>query len=527
MLKNFTISIFIFFGICVFYFFIMISKTEDHFTYLLDDAYIHLALAKNYAFHDIWGITKYVFSSSSSSPIFTYLISLLMKVFGNSELIPFCINVFCMVGVIYFLTRYYSRFSNMTNFVTLSVLITVFSSVLHLQVFSGMEHVLQVLLVVINIFFLTDWASSNFKKTNSLLFFYGSILLLGLVRFEMMFYIVSLAFFLALLKKFREAFLVLLFGLAPIIIFCYFNYQQTGYFFPNSVVVKGAHINFEGNVIKQIGDVLLTAFLNRSFYKRCLLPLLLLGVIIIIDYRNKKSLKEFYKNNFLLFAWAATMLLHSVFADLKSILRYEAYLIVAFAMLIIPRLSNYFIHFKSTYKTKLILTFLLAGNLILLFSKMVFAHKILMYGSKNIYEQQIQSAKFLHTYYNDSKIAANDIGAISYFTDIHLFDIVGLGSPEIIKFNESTDNSGREFEKFIGTYTKEKKFQIAVVYKEWLRGNVPENWEEVAVLAIDNNAVVSQTNVTVYCINPEIKETLKNNIRKFNWNENVKVTITE
>ena len=28
-------------------------------------------------------------------------------------------------------------------------------------------------------------------------------------------------------------------------------------------------------------------------------------------------------------------------------------------------------------------------------------------------------------------------------------------------------------------------------------------------------------------INPEIKETLKNNIRKFNWNENVKVTITE
>ncbi len=63
MLKNFNISIFIFFGICVFYFFIMISKTEDHFTYLLDDAYIHLALAKNYAFHDIWGITKYVFSS--------------------------------------------------------------------------------------------------------------------------------------------------------------------------------------------------------------------------------------------------------------------------------------------------------------------------------------------------------------------------------------------------------------------------------------------------------------------------------
>lgn len=527
MLKNFTVSASVFFGICIIYFFIMISKTDGYFTYLLDDAYIHLALAKNFALHDVWGMTRYVFSSSSSSPIFTYLISILMQVFGNSELIPIYINLFCMVGVIYFLTKYYSRFSNTTTYVAVSVLITVFSSVLHLQLFSGMEHVLQVLLVVINVFFLTDWVSSNFKKTNSLLFFYGSILLLGLVRFEMMFYFVSLAFFLSVLKKFRESFLILLFGFGPILIFCYFNYQQTGYLFPNSVVVKGTHIDLTGNVAKQIGDVLLTAFLNRSFYKRCLLPLLLLAAVVIIDYKNRRSLREFYKNNFLLFAWAATMLLHSVFADLKSILRYEAYLIVAFAMLIIPRISNYFTHFKSAYRKNLILNILIAGNIVLMFSKMAFAHKILMYGSKNIYEQQIQAAKFLRAHYNDAKVAANDIGALSYFTEIHLFDIVGLGSPEIMEFNQRADYSERSFGKYVGDHTKQQNFEIAVVYKEWLRGHVPENWEEVAVLTIDNNAVVSQTEVTVYCINPEIKESLKNNIRKFQWNKNVKVTIIE
>ena len=526
-MKNFFISAAVFFGICIIYFALMISKTEGNFTYLLDDAYIHLALARNFALHGVWGMTPHAFSSSSSSPIFTFLISVLMRIFGNSGLIPLGINLVCAMGILYFLTRYFGRFSVKGNFVVISVLVTVFSAALHLQLFSGMEHLLQVFLVVINIFYLTDWVSGKFRKTDSLLFFYGTMLLLGLVRFEMMFYFVSLAFFLSLLKKFRESLLILVIGFGPIFIFSYFNYQQTGYLFPNSVVVKGTHIDFSGNILKQVRDVFLTAFLNRSFYKRCLLPLLLLGAVIFSDYRSRRSLREFYQNNIFLLAWGATLLLHSVFADLKSILRYEAYLMVAFAMLILPRLKGYFENLKTTYRKNAILTFLIFGNIVLIFSKMAFSHKILMYGSKNIYEQQIQAARFLQTYYNDSKIAANDIGAISYFTDIHLFDIVGLGSPQIMEFNQRPDYSERAFGKYIGDFTKAQNYQIAVVYKEWLRGFVPDNWEEVAVLTIDQNAVVSQTDVTVYCINPEIKESLRNNIRKFNWNKNVKVKIIE
>jgi hypothetical protein len=36
------------------------------FTYALDDAYIHLAMAKNFPL-GVWGTTRYEFSSSSSS----------------------------------------------------------------------------------------------------------------------------------------------------------------------------------------------------------------------------------------------------------------------------------------------------------------------------------------------------------------------------------------------------------------------------------------------------------------------------
>ncbi len=527
MKKSFIISKAVFFVICLIYFFIMISKTEGNFTYLLDDAYIHLAIAKNFALYDVWGMTPHAFSSSSSSPVFTFLISVFIKIFGNSALIPLAINVVCASGILFFLTKYYGSFSTKTTFVVSAVLVTVFSAALHLQLFSGMEHLLQVLLVVLNIYFLTDWVQGNFKNSKPMFFFYATLLFLGLVRFEMMFYFVSLAFFLLLTKKFREAVLVLLFGFFPVFIFCWFNYQHTGHLFPNSVVVKGAAIDFSGNILAQLRDLFLTAFQNRSFYKRCLLPLLLLSAVLIIDYRNKKSFKGFISNNFLLLAWGTTMLLHSIFADLKSILRYEAYLMVAFAMLIIPRLTAYFENFKKVYKINILLTFLIAGNVLLMISKMVFSHKILLYGSKNIYEQQVQAGKFLQAYYNDSKIVANDIGAMSYFTEIYLFDIVGLGSPQVMEFKQKPNYSQDDLGQFVGAYTKTHHYDIAIVYKEWLRGFVPKDWEEIAVLSIESNAVVSQPDVTIYCINPAIKESLKNNIRKFNWNKNVKVKFIE
>jgi len=115
-MKNFLVSAAVFFGVCIIYFVIMTSKTEGNFTYLLDDAYIHLALAKNFALHGVWGMTPHEFSSSSSSPVFTFLISLLMRIFGNSALIPLVINLLCAVGILCFLTKYFRRFLDQDKF---------------------------------------------------------------------------------------------------------------------------------------------------------------------------------------------------------------------------------------------------------------------------------------------------------------------------------------------------------------------------------------------------------------------------
>ncbi|GAB0157004.1 hypothetical protein CHRYSEOSP005_22730 [Chryseobacterium sp. Alg-005] len=519
-LKSFLLSLVLFFLISFGYYLHVLSETEGHYVYLIDDAYIHLAMAKNFALYDVWGITKYEFSSTSSSPLFTYLLSILIKLFGNNDQLPLYCNSILGIGIIYILNRYYADFFKNTNNRVIAVLFTVFFAVLHLQLLLGMEHVFHVFLLVVNIFCL-----SNLKNRAFVFGFYSSLLLMGLIRFESMFYFVSLAFVLVLMKKWKEAVAILLVGFIPIAIFCYVNYQHSGYLFPNSVVVKGTKLTFDSGFPLHLKTIMVDNFLlNKSFYKIGFFPVMLCLIFILRDFK-KKNFHDTVKSNFLLIVLSLVMICHSMFADLKGAFRYEAYILTGFSMALIPKVSGLFKDFWHYIKKEKLISVLVLINTFLLLYKFSFAHLMLDNGGKNIYEQQIQSARFLHTYYNTSKVVANDIGAITYFTNIHLLDIVGLGSKEMIPFNENKKTVDQDFENFLRDYTQHNKYDIAVIYDEWFHGHVPKTWKKAAVLKISNSMNVSQDEVSVYSVNPEHLEQLKENIRQFGWNKNVRVII--
>lgn len=522
-LRSFFISFAVFFTVCLLYYINSVSKTGGHYIYLLDDAYIHLAVAKNFAIHQVWGITEYKFSSASSSPLFTFLLSILIKIIGNNDQIPLYFNAVFSVGIIYFLSQYYGDIFNDVKKTSLAVIFTLFFTVLHLQLLAGMEHVFQLFLFVVNIFcfFRKD------KNKWALIGFYGTILLMGLTRFESMFYFAAIAFALILLKKWRNAVGVLFAGFIPIIIFCYFNNQQSGYFFPNSVVVKGTKLNFDSDILIQLKAIVFDNFLlNTSFYKIGLFPLLLCILFIGRDLKSK-TFQEAVENNFFLIVFSLTAVCHSMFADFKGLFRYEAYLLVGFSMVLIPKVKELFSDFKRYCRKEILISVLIAMNVLLLVYKGWIAHKVMDNGGKNIYEQQIQSARFLHTYYNNSKIVANDIGAISYYTDIHLLDIVGLGSEETIAFNDNRKTFDHKFEDFLTRYCLKNQYDIAVVYDGWLQGHIPKNWKKAAVLKIKNKVTVARLEVSIYSINRDNFQLLKQNIRNFNWDKNVTVILME
>ncbi|MDF2552097.1 MAG: hypothetical protein K0R77_1372 [Chryseobacterium sp.] len=518
----------LFFGVCVIYILIMLSKTENIFTYTVDDAYIHLALAKNFALHRVWGMTQYTFSSSSSSPIFTFILSVFIFIFGNHDIISLIFNLIVTVFVIYFLHKYYSQYFQQNKTVIIAVLFTLFFAVFHLQILLGMEHVLQAFLFVVNIYFFQKWVVSGFKKTESAYWFYFTIALLGLVRFESMFYFVSLAFVFACIKNFRNALLTLICGFLSILIFGYFNYQQCGYFLPYSVVVKGSTFDPSGDLLPQIKYLFFDkVFFNITFYKVGLFFLLIAAVLIYREYRNKISFHQLILNNFLLIVLSFTLMLNAFFGNFRGFYRYETYISVAFVMVIIPRLKGFFVNPVFEFKKDKIIGLLVVCNFFLLIYKCVFSHFMIVNGSRNIYEQQIQSARFLKKYYNTSKVVANDIGAVCYFSDIHLLDIVGLGSKEMIPFNENGKIFDQKFENFVTEYSAKNNYELAIVYEEWFGGYVPKNWRKVAVLKISDNTNAALDHVVIYSINPENYELLKDNVKNFNWNKNVRVSIIE
>lgn len=519
--KSFWISLLMFFGLCFGYYINVLFKTDLHYIYLLDDTYIHLAMAKNFALHDVWGVTSHEFSSSSSSPLFTYALSLLINIFGNNDQLPLYLNIFFGLGVVYFLNRYYSQFFKRFSHVVYTLLFTVFFAVLHLQLMSGMEHLFHVLLLVINVYCLSK---INRSKLN-VLGFYASLMLMGLVRFESMFYFAVLAFSFLLIKKWETALLVVLAGFIPIAAFCYFNYQEDGYFFPNSVIVKGVKLNADSCLFIQLKNIVLDKLiLNISFYKVGIFPIIMCAIFTLKDLKTKKF-SDGVKDNFLLLVFSLLMICHSLFADLKGVFRYEAYILVGFCMALIPKLKFFFEDFKTYIKNEKLMSFLIFMNILLLIYKSFIAHLVLDNGGKNIYEQQVQSAKFLHAYYNESKIVVNDIGAITYYTDIHLLDIVGLGSAELIPFTKDRKVFDEKFKNYIKNFTLKNNYELAIVYEDWFDGQIPKTWEKVAVLTIDNKITVYGEEVSIYCINISKIDQLKKNIKNFNWNKNVKVQI--
>src|SRR5437016_5791915 len=80
---------------------ISVHQNNGRMVYALDDAYIHMAMAKNFAQHGIWGVTSHGFSSSSSSLLWTSLLALCYFVFGVQDYTLLVLNVVLSCAVLF------------------------------------------------------------------------------------------------------------------------------------------------------------------------------------------------------------------------------------------------------------------------------------------------------------------------------------------------------------------------------------------------------------------------------------------
>ena len=499
----------------------ILSQTGGAFLYPLDDPFIHMQVARNLSFHGVWGINPQEFGSASSSLLYTLLLALLFKLFSANVLIPFIVNVVAGVLVLWVLHGWLLRQGVRALGRTVILLLVVVLTPLPTLIITGMEHTLQCLFFFL---FLVTFSDGLEKGGKLPVIVYVYALLLVAVRYEGLFPVFIACLILLFHRRTGTAFLLGAAAFVPVVLFGVYSLAKGSYFLPNSVLVKSEGIPLS---LKGMGGFLNEVLVNKLTIvkqqpgvigapppgisllttQRLLMILPLCGLLFLQDLRRKLS--HFY----LLLLLTATTLLHLTFAATGWFYRYEAYLVLSMVVIVSVYFYRYGRDLWEGQRVRagwavLLVAFALAFPLVLRSSAAVSKAKR---ACLNIYDQQYQMGQFLKRYYDKDVVAANDIGAIAYYTDARIVDLWGLGSIEVARARKGkywTPN-------FLDSLVRAKDAKLALVFDEWFDPALLHKWTKVATWQIPDNVICGSDVVCFYALRPEDVLSIRNNLQAY------------
>jgi hypothetical protein len=378
---------------------------------------------------------------------------------------------------------------------------------------SGMEHILHTVFIIYLIYYsLRVNTESNSNKDITLMFVFS--ILATAMRYETLFVIAGISIILLLRKKIFLSIGIVIFSLLPIIIFGVYSINQGSYFLPNTLLLKG---NIQGFSTDLLINYAIVLFVRIFKYPHILISISI--IIISIISIKPKSLKD---NNLtlgiiLLIAW----FFHLVFAGVGWFYRYEAYLVVlsiCYSAYLVNKYQeryfngdfsfiNLFISLRKLKISVIILLFIIIGSYSLRLGSSFYKSSL---APKNIYEQQVQMAYF--TKFSESKsILLNDIGAVSYFNDITIMDLNGLGNFEIAQAIKN-----KQFNlDFLKNYSVSKNCELAIIYEGIHDFALPKEWIKIGSWKIKNNVICWKDVVFIYVTNSANENKFRKDFKEF------------
>jgi hypothetical protein len=499
---------------------IALRLNQGQLSYVLDDAYIHLAMAKNFTTGGTWGVTADAFTSTTSSPLWTLLLGGLCRFFGVSDSYPLWLNLACATGILavsYIILK--REVKSQPLQLTILVLLTLVTPLATLAL-TGMEHSLHLLLSLAFTWLAADDLAEVHNKDVHLRL--GRWLLMGVlafllvaVRYEGMFKVLVVCVLLVLRKRFTEAASLGAAGLLPVAIYGLVSLGQGWYFLPNSVLLKGRLPVFSAEgLVRLLGYTGLEQLKNNG-----VLLFLCLGMIAsIIYYLKREQSTTAFRLNFMIIV-LCSLLLHLQFAQTGWFYRYEAYLVFMGGLAVGLNADDWLREYRriqAPLRTSFGILSLVLLSFIVLFPFGDRSLRALLTTSQamnNIYEQQQQMARFVLKYYNGQAVAINDIGAVAYRTDARLLDLWGLASQDVARLKLR----GEYGPGAIADLAERSGVEIAIVYDLFFEetGGLPERWEKVGEWQIANNRVCASDTVAFYAIREGARSRLWRNLKDF------------
>ncbi len=499
---------------------ISFRQNQGHLIYALDDAYIHMAMARNFSHYGVWGVTRYGFTSSSSSILWTLLLSLTYYLFGVSQIAPLLWNLLFALLVLWVAYAILTWYKVPAALKLAALLAIVFLTPLPTLILAGTEQNLQTVLAMLVTFLaarvLSGEAPTSASRDSTLLLVLAP-LVTG-VRFEGMFLVLAICGLLLLCKRWLYALAFGVCGFLPVVIYGIISVSHGWFWFPSSVLLKGVMpdlTSLSGSFL----SLAINAFIN--LYQGLHVFVLLIAVLLFYVLACGKGRGVFDSRQVMGAILLVTAFPHVEFMQVGPLFRYDAYLFALGALylasqlpIVVPGLPAW-----TSFSRELAPKYLAGGALaLLLFFPLAVKGSRLLWllpqCTTNIFEQQYQMGSFVHQYYQGSTVALNDVGAVNFLADIHCLDLWGLANRDVTSLKREHNYHTRD----IAGLSRQAGARIAILYDYWYAGKVgglPAEWVRVGQWTIRHNVILGADTVSFYALDPAEVSHLSQRLREF------------
>ena len=466
-----------------------------HYTFAVDDPYIHLALAKN-IFRGHYGINPGEFSAPSSSLIWPFLMAPFAAL-PFAVAVPVLFNALCAFGSVSLfaatadaLIAGNSR-AKRVWVIGLSLAFAVGTNQVGLALL-GMEHSLQVLCAV---WLITLVIRDSKGLTTPPAWTIAAAIAAGpLVRYEMVGPSLLVALYFVYRRRTLPALLGLLIAFAALGAFSLFLLANGQGALPTSVLAKsGANPGQRvwqtalGNVVAQLhsGWAVILAFFG-------------FGALL---YRSRKRIAQRDLPSVALLL--CVLLGHLLVGRSGWFGRYEAYALAITYLLALAifadKISEWALNPPSTTTVLALVGF--AALLSVRYAVIVVTTPL---GALNVYQQQAQVARFVSDYYQ-KPVGVNDLGYVAWQSNHYVLDFVGLASREAFLARTTHEGEGG----WVVPLAAAHDVHFAAIYDEWFH-NLPGSWLRCGWLHLGSKRLTAAGDtVAFYALDPETRATLK------------------
>jgi hypothetical protein len=486
-----------------------LSHTGGVFVYAQDDPYIHLTIARNLAEHGVWGIRPTEFASASSSPLWTVLLASLWAIGVRAIWVPLALNIITGVALLLFVDACLRPILVAPQrFIALVALI--FVTPLPTLAVIGMEHTLQVLLVIALVW--TTIQALPVLERFALMRMCLLAMALAATRYEGLLVVGAVCLLLAWHRRLGAGVILGLAALLPVAIFAAYSTAHGALPLPNSVLMKSGPSRFS-TLASSVAAVASDGFSVLSIFGRPPELALTSGVLLALTLAWKATGEQSVKARNLGVLFVLAMTLHVSLVKLEWFFRYEAYLMalgtVSVILLTTDRSSRELIRAPfARVPPGTALAVLLSLPIAV---RMLSALATTPGAMRNVFEQQYQMAMFFRDAYPAEPIAVNDIGAVGWFSSSPILDIYGLATNDVADLKRKGKLDAEALRALVAGHDA----KVVAMYEKVFDPIIPREWTLVGEWTIQGNVAVSENTVGFYAPTPADAERLRTALDRF------------